>query len=166
MTKVLIGVGDKEFGQAISKFVCNHDFGNDVEFKVVHVLEHPVFDCVMIGMADSSMANVIEEFNRRAKALVMAIGTELRTAFPQSSIEEITVDGSPHRELLRIAQEWPADFIILGSHGKGGLDRLMLGSVSLSVLSHADCSVMIVKLPQEVKPKPQKKAKEKMTVLY
>lgn len=49
--------------------------------------------------------------------------------------------------ILQHAAAWPADLIVLGSHGRTGLDRILLGSVSEAVARHAPCSVEIVRLP-------------------
>ena len=45
----------------------------------------------------------------------------------------------------KIAREWSADLIVVGSHGRGGLGRVVLGSVSESVVRHAPCPVLIVR---------------------
>jgi nucleotide-binding universal stress UspA family protein len=44
-----------------------------------------------------------------------------------------------------MAAEWPADTIVLGSHGRKGLERLLLGSVSYNLVRHAPCSVEVVR---------------------
>jgi nucleotide-binding universal stress UspA family protein len=44
-----------------------------------------------------------------------------------------------------MADEWKADLIVLGSHGKHGIEKFLLGSVAESVARHAKCSVMIVR---------------------
>jgi nucleotide-binding universal stress UspA family protein len=162
-TKVLIAVEDKEFGEAIAKFVIGHDWGDEPEFKIVNVVEHPLIQSLLENMSESVKADVTEERIRRGKALTMAIGTELRTSFPKAKIIEAILDGSPAQQVLKEAADWSADFIVLGSHGKPALDRMLLGSVSLSVLSHAPCSVLIVKLPQA---EPAEKHDKKMVVLY
>jgi nucleotide-binding universal stress UspA family protein len=53
-------------------------------------------------------------------------------------------DGDPRRTIVDCAREWHADLIVIGSHGRKGLDRV-LGSVSDSVARHAPCSVEIVR---------------------
>jgi nucleotide-binding universal stress UspA family protein len=55
--------------------------------------------------------------------------------------------GRPKEAIVDTAEQWPADLIVMGSHGRHGVGRFLLGSVSLSVLSQAPCSVAIVKLP-------------------
>lgn len=53
--------------------------------------------------------------------------------------------GDPAVEIIKEAAERRADLIVLGSHGRTGLGRLLLGSVARKVLVHADCSVLIVR---------------------
>jgi nucleotide-binding universal stress UspA family protein len=47
--------------------------------------------------------------------------------------------------LLDLAKEWNADLIVLGSHGRRGMDRMLMGSVSESVAIHAHCSVDVIR---------------------
>ena len=56
--------------------------------------------------------------------------------------------GSPKSKIIDTAAEWHADLIVLGSHGRTGLDRFLLGSLPDSVLRHAHCSVELVRLPR------------------
>ncbi len=56
-------------------------------------------------------------------------------------------EGDPKRELIEAAREWQADAIYVGARGLGQLDRFLLGSVSLHVALHADCSVGVVHAP-------------------
>jgi len=44
-----------------------------------------------------------------------------------------------------MAKEWKADNIVMGSHGRKGLSKFLMGSVSSAVMQHAPCSVMLVK---------------------
>ena len=52
--------------------------------------------------------------------------------------------GTAGQTLCQAAQEWSADLILLGTHGRSGLSELLLGSVSNYVMHHAPCSVLIV----------------------
>src|SRR5512139_1448804 len=47
-------------------------------------------------------------------------------------------------EILRVAGEWPADLIVMGTHGRGGFERVMLGSVAEQVLRRSPCPVLTV----------------------
>lgn len=54
-------------------------------------------------------------------------------------------EGDPRTGLIDAASDWQADLIMVGSHGRTGLDRLLMGSVSEAVAHHAPCSVQIVR---------------------
>lgn len=53
--------------------------------------------------------------------------------------------GKPAAEIVRAAQEWPAELIVIGSHGRGGVQRVLLGSVAEAVVRHAACPVLVVR---------------------
>ena len=57
----------------------------------------------------------------------------------------VTRDGDPGAEIVAVAKELDADLVVMGSRGQSGLASMVLGSVSRKVLSHAPCSVLIVR---------------------
>lgn len=57
--------------------------------------------------------------------------------------------GSPDSRIVETAEERGTDLIVIGSHGYNRWERLLLGSVSNSVVHHAHCSVMVVRTPEE-----------------
>ncbi len=69
--------------------------------------------------------------------------TELRTAGLKA--EPATSEGDAASEIIAAAAESNADLIVMGTHGRTGLARLVLGSVARNVLQHATCSVLVVR---------------------
>jgi nucleotide-binding universal stress UspA family protein len=61
------------------------------------------------------------------------------------SIETRVREGDPRREIVEEAKDWGADLIIVGSHGRTGILRRLLGSVAEHVVRHAPCSVEVVR---------------------
>jgi len=65
------------------------------------------------------------------------------------SVEEPTttgiVKGNPKEQIIRHAAEWGADLVVVGSHGRRGVKRWLLGSVSEAVARHAYCSVEVIR---------------------
>ncbi len=57
--------------------------------------------------------------------------------------------GSPESRIVETAEEMKADLIIVGSHGYNRWERLLLGSVSDSVVHHAPCSVLVIRISPE-----------------
>lgn len=56
-------------------------------------------------------------------------------------------EGDPKTAILERVADWSADVIFMGSHGRKGVDRFLIGSASEAVLRHAPCSVEIVRMP-------------------
>jgi nucleotide-binding universal stress UspA family protein len=56
-------------------------------------------------------------------------------------------DGEPYAEILRVAQDDSCDLIVMGTHGRTGLRRLLMGSVAEQVVRRASCPVLTVKTP-------------------
>lgn len=66
---------------------------------------------------------------------------------PQVSVSRHIRNGQAAEEILQQAKESHADMIVMGTHGRTGLGRLLLGSVAEAVLRSAACPVVTVKLP-------------------
>lgn len=144
--KVLIAVEDIVFGEAISNYVIQHDWKEMPSFKIINVVAPLKYIIPPVtGVSDTRYIDVLEEKKRHGKSVVLNVGTALRRAFPHAPLEEVVIDGDPKSKILDVADQWQADLIVMGSHSRSDLGRLFLGSVSLAVLSHAGCSVAIVR---------------------
>jgi nucleotide-binding universal stress UspA family protein len=61
------------------------------------------------------------------------------------NVESIMLEGNPADELTRYAEENKMDIVIMGTLGKSGIDRFLLGSVTENILRHSKVPVMVVK---------------------
>ena len=61
------------------------------------------------------------------------------------ALTTVVLEGKPAPEIVRYAKENKIDLIVIGTQGKRGLERLLLGSVAESVIRSAPCKVLIVK---------------------
>ena len=59
--------------------------------------------------------------------------------------QTFTPEGHPAHEIVEAAKAWSADLVVVGSHGRGGLGRVLLGSVADAVMRHALCPVLVVR---------------------
>jgi nucleotide-binding universal stress UspA family protein len=64
--------------------------------------------------------------------------------------DHILLEGDPASEIVNFARESSSDLIVMGTHGRSGLERLLMGSVAEKVMREAPCSVLVVKLPKGV----------------
>ncbi|MGB9714937.1 MAG: universal stress protein [Thermodesulfovibrionales bacterium] len=60
-------------------------------------------------------------------------------------IEALTLVGNPHEVIVETAEKQKAGFIIIGSHGRSGIERILMGSVTERVIGHAGCAVLVVR---------------------
>lgn len=60
-------------------------------------------------------------------------------------VDEVLVVGDPRHDMPKIAKKTDADIIVIGTHGKGGLEKLLLGSVAENTLKSAKIPVLLVK---------------------
>lgn len=82
---------------------------------------------------------------KEAQSLAERAAVRLRANFPGWEITAEASVGSPARELVRKADESKPDLIVVGSHGRSAVERLLLGSVSQGVLTYARCSVRVAR---------------------
>ena len=71
----------------------------------------------------------------------------LRPADPDIRVEYFLNEGEPVSEILGVAEEVNADLIVMGTHGRTGLGRLLMGSVAEQVMRRANCPVLTVRTP-------------------
>ncbi len=69
---------------------------------------------------------------------------------PKVAYEHRLITGDPAHAIVRLAKQENVDMIVIGSHGRTGLKRLLLGSVAESVVRHAECPVFTVKQHAEM----------------
>jgi nucleotide-binding universal stress UspA family protein len=144
MLKILLAIDDSKFSQAATEVVATQAKPQGTEVRVLHVIEPiPIYpDGQAWGYGGSEFTagqrKEAEELVARAAQRMREAGFQVTTAIEA---------GNPKVVIIDSAAEWAADLIILGSHGRKGLDRFLIGSVSEAVARHARCSVQIVRLP-------------------
>ena len=126
-------------------------------FRVLSVEELMVVANQMGAASLSAIypASLLEELTTQARDRARSAIEGARTILSRAGL---TLDGGdsmplgePRSIILDTAKDWRADLVVVGSHGKRGLDRFLLGSVSEAVAIHASCSVRVVRASQHAK---------------
>ena len=144
---ILLAIDDSACSAAATHAVIDQFAPSHTRVRVLHADDWPSGMPPSMGFAEGSAAaeHVLGLHRLRrsnAAALLESTADQLRRAgfTTSASLRE----GDPRQTIVDCATEWPADLIVMGSHGKTGFER-MLGSVSDSVARHAPCSVEIVR---------------------
>jgi nucleotide-binding universal stress UspA family protein len=74
----------------------------------------------------------------------------VRPTDPEVRFEHRLVDGSPAEEIVRVAEEEQVDMIVIGTHGRTGIKRLLMGSTAEQVMRLAKCPVFVFKAADHV----------------
>lgn len=143
--KILIAVEDSQYSERATGYGIELAKKLGAEIALLHVNELPVATPYvadpLLNEPPIMMPEIIHAQEDASKKLLNKIA--------QSIGEEYTVytfhkAGNPKDEILNTAEEWDADIIILGTHGRTGFDHFISGSVAEKVVRKAKCPVLIV----------------------
>jgi nucleotide-binding universal stress UspA family protein len=124
---------------------CAMDLGDvdGVKYTLVRVFPYPAeFASAYLPHAVQLNAAVFEAGKEEAEAYIQGRAEELREAGHEVEAR-LLVDASPAAGILRAAEEVGADLLAMATHGRGGLDRLMLGSVTDKVLRGSHVPILV-----------------------
>jgi nucleotide-binding universal stress UspA family protein len=106
------------------------------------ILEAPYCDAATArGLARRQEQNQIDA----ACSIAFQAAKRLELSHPQWEIRHGGHCGSPASTILRLADSFHADLIVVGSHGRSALGRFVLGSISQKVVTHSHCSVRVAR---------------------
>lgn len=108
------------------------------ELHFLHVIE-----AQPSAPAMASPASLLEEARKFVDGVASAAGARFK-----GRLAAHLAVGDPSREILQLASDLEADVIVVGSHGKKALERMLVGSVSQSVVKKARCAVLVAR-PKE-----------------
>src|SRR5438874_1488196 len=110
----------------------------DARLVLVHVAVVPVVlygEGVVPAQPEDYQEGLMRELHR------------LQPPDPSLRVEHLLKEGDPVTEILGVAREINADLIVMGTHGRTGLERLLMGSVAERVVRRAACPVLTVRTP-------------------
>jgi nucleotide-binding universal stress UspA family protein len=114
----------------------------------VHVIEPMVPTVGYTGMTEPlPIADISEQLEDSAGRELPRIAESEECAGLE--VEEMIVHGDAASEIVRVAKERQVDLIVISSHGRTGLGRILFGSTAEAVVRHASCPVLVVKPSQD-----------------
>lgn len=124
-------------------------FGPDTEVRVLAVVQQPTRRAPDHEEARRVWEAIAEAEERSAQAAVERLAERLRAKYPAAAAELRL--GDPAEQVVKVAREWPADLVIIGARGTSERKEGPIGSVTLKVLGHAPCSVLVAR-PRQLSP--------------
>ena len=148
--KILLAVDGSPYSDQAVQSVVQRPWPEGTTVRVLSVA--PPVGTPAIGelmYAGGELDNLLEQTRRKARRVSSEAAERLRSA--GFAANEVTREGDPRSEIVDEAEQWSADLVVLGSHGYTGMKKWLLGSIAQSVVSHAPCSVEVVrvKLPED-----------------
>lgn len=150
--KILLATDGTKYADAAASMLGNLGINAGDEVKVISVVDIGVPLAVDVyggylpdtteleKAAKESAQKVVEGTNKKVSAMFEGKNV---------AISSDVLYGTPESRIVETAEEMRADLIVLGSHGYKTWERLLIGSVSNSVVHHAHCSVLVVRIPDE-----------------
>jgi nucleotide-binding universal stress UspA family protein len=121
----------------------------DAELVLVHAWHLPP---MAYGSEYALAAEVMQEIGESARAALEA-ATREAAVLGAKRLASRLLSGAPRYEIVRVLEHDPAfDLVVMGTHGRTGLARILLGSVAADVIRHAPCSVLAVRPDGEARP--------------
>jgi nucleotide-binding universal stress UspA family protein len=112
-------------------------------------LVHVIYDVAKTAgwyVPHTSFDEILSDMEKSAKESLKKTFIDEMRGF--KDIEHVIIKGTPHEELAKFAENNQIDLIVVASHGRKGLDRLLFGSTAEQVVRYAPCPVLSVRLPK------------------
>ena len=142
--KVMVGVDDSPFSRAAIDYVKNGTWPKGTEFLVVSACP-PIWIGPGEAASPGPIAELIRQQEQYHKETAESAARTLSDAGLKAKATEVL--GDPRSTLVETARRENADLLVVGSHGRSGVAKILLGSVASHVVSHAPCSVLVVRRP-------------------
>ena len=145
--RIVVGVDDSETAAAALRWALREGALRGDPVEVVHAWQLPL---AALPFGATINLNVDEaELDQQARAHLDRMVDEALAEIgePAPDVVRTAVPGGAVATLLDVSAD--ADLLVVGSHGRGGLRQLVLGSVAHACVQHAACPVCVVRMPQK-----------------
>ena len=150
--KILLAIDGSESSEAAVRAVTIRPWPAGSSVRVLSVAQ-PVYPPANPLFPEVAVTAEYREITARVTAEAKKLTDEQADVIGRNkavTVETTVRQGDPRVEIVDEAERWGADLVILGSHGRTGVKRWLMGSVAEYVVRHAPCSVEVARAP--IKP--------------
>lgn len=145
--KILLAIDGSSCSDAAVEEVARRPWPQGSSLKVLNVCETPMPPTPEAWAIPAAYFEDLDAALRKQGQNIIESALKKLGSNKTLSLSSMLLPGSPRPTILDEAESWGADLIVLGSHGYSAWKRFLLGSVSQAVVSHARCSVEVVRCP-------------------
>jgi nucleotide-binding universal stress UspA family protein len=149
--KILLAVDGSPHSQDVVDEVARRPWPAKSTIRVLSVVQPYAPPATEVVLAGATLDDMRQQQTSEAERLIARAADALKKA--GVSTETVIREGDPRSAIVDEANECAADLIVMGSHGRTGLSRWILGSVAQAVVGHAHCSVEVVRRPKAREPR-------------
>ncbi|KAJ7972961.1 Universal stress protein A [Quillaja saponaria] len=152
---MVVGVDDSDHSRYALEWTLDHffvSFASNPTFKLllVHAIPSATSAVGLAGPGAADVLPIVDSDLRKIASTVIEKAKELCSSKLVNDVIVEVVEGDARNVLCQAVEKHHASILVVGSHGYGAIQRVVLGSVSDFCSHHANCSVMIVKMPNHI----------------
>jgi nucleotide-binding universal stress UspA family protein len=144
-TKILLATDGSAEAESAAQVAAELAEKTGSELHVVYVEVIPYFAQYGAGTAASYDRELYEKIEEEAQETLRKLTWQVKVAGGAVAEDHLRM-GAPGEEIVGLAEAIGAGLIVMGSRGRGGMKRALMGSVSDSVVRYAPCPVLVVRL--------------------
>jgi len=145
--KIVLAVDESTFSETAADAVRQWSWPAGTELHLLSVAEPPRGTSAEVWSAPALYLEEVLKAEREFRQNLVNKMSE-RVKGGSYSLKAMVLEGDARSAIVDYAERTGADLVVVGSHGRSGLSRLIIGSVAGYVVSHAPCSVFVVKRPK------------------
>ena len=141
--RIMVATDFSECSSQAVDYACGLASGLGSKLVLIHAIEPVYFAGAFYG-PDASVPMLTEEQRRAAQEAMANLEEELKKR--GVAVEDVVIaSGPPHQMIIEEAADRKVDLIVVGTHGRGGVAHLLLGSVAERVVRTAECPVLTIR---------------------
>ena len=137
MKKILFAIGEGPTGEKVASAGFEISRQLNAEIALLSVVDTSALSTDG-GITPHEMANIIKGELKKSHNLL------IQNIFKEYKVWTFIEEGNPFEMILKVAEEWGADLIVIGTHGRKGFSHLLMGSVAEKVIRHSTRPLYVI----------------------
>ena len=152
--RILVAVDDSDISMQVLHEAINLSKEQKAKLRIVHVVDEYHVDYIGVGIDYVQLETSFKEYGKKVLNNMEEVARRSKVDFDSQLVELKAHSGRIPEKIIEVAKSWPADLIVVGTHGRRGFHHLLLGSVAEGVVRIAHIPILLIR------GKPTKKSKD------